>query len=260
MNLGKTHFQRQRCYWITFKTNSNSEKFINRIKQHKINGYFREGSYVNEIFCDGRRVLFPKINFTRNCFWIYNAVISDVKKYLETCQPKSEKPCAAVLWNKQMRDFNGKITATDIDCAYWRIAFLKKYIGQKTYIKGLEIEDKSMRNSSISNLHSHKQWYIIKNGEITKKNFFITKPDSYSIIYDDIRYSCYKLMKDLSLLLGNDFICYKVDCIYYVDSKKNRKLVQDFLDDKNMDWKQLEEPHIKKNHKKQKHENTDVIN
>jgi hypothetical protein len=64
-------------------------------------------------------------------------------------------------------------------------------------------------------------------------------------------------MKDLSVLLGKDFICYKVDCIYYVDSKKNRKLVQSFIGDKNMDWKQLEEHHIA-NHKKQKHEKSNA--
>jgi hypothetical protein len=252
MNLGKTHFQRQKCHWITFKPNSSSNNYLNTLNKLKIDGYYREGSYVNEIFCDGRRVLFPKMKFNRNCFWIYNSVIKDIKAYLEKNKPKKTKRFPAVLWNKDMKQFEGRITATDIDYAYWRIAFLRGYISEQTYIKGLDIEDKAMRNSSLSNLTSEKQWYIIQNGILTKKNFLVSKPDSYSMIYEDIRFFCYKLMKDLSLLLGNDFICYKVDCIYYVDTEKNRKLVQGFLNDNEIEWKQLEEPNIKKNHKKQK--------
>lgn len=257
MNLGKTHFQRQKCHWITFKGGSKISDYMTTIKKLKVNGYFREGSYVSEIFTDGRRVLFPRMAFSRNCFWIYNSVIKDVAEYLKTNKPKRTKRYPSIFWNKSMTEYSGKITATDINYAYWRIAYLRGYICEQTYLRGLEIKDKSMRNSSLSNLNSEKQWYIIKNGNLTERSFIVSKPDNYKNIYNDIRFFCYKLMNDLSLRLGNDFICYKVDCIYYVDTKANRKLVQGFLNENEMEWKQLEEKY-KKTIKNKKNEKNNV--
>ena len=43
-------------------------------------------------------------------------------------------------------------------------------------------------------------------------------------------------------MLGEDFICYKTDCIYYKDTPKNRDIVQTYLDSVDMEWKQLVEP------------------
>ena len=43
-------------------------------------------------------------------------------------------------------------------------------------------------------------------------------------------------------LLGEDFICYKTDCIYYRDTAENRELVQSYLDSVGLEWKQLVEP------------------
>ena len=37
-----------------------------------------------------------------------------------------------------------------------------------------------------------------------------------------------------------DFICYKTDCIYYLDTEENRKLVNDFFKEKDLLMKQLE--------------------
>jgi hypothetical protein len=42
-------------------------------------------------------------------------------------------------------------------------------------------------------------------------------------------------------LLGDEFICYKTDCIYYKDKPQNRELVQTYLDSVGLDWKQLVE-------------------
>ena len=66
-------------------------------------------------------------------------------------------------------------------------------------------------------------------------------------IYSNIRYTCYAHMMKLAELLGDDFICYKTDCLYYKDTKENRKMVQDFLDSEAMEWKQLVEPENPKN-------------
>jgi hypothetical protein len=46
----------------------------------------------------------------------------------------------------------------------------------------------------------------------------------------------------MASMLGEDFICYKTDCIYYKDTPKNREIVQVYLDSVDMEWKQLVEP------------------
>jgi hypothetical protein len=40
-------------------------------------------------------------------------------------------------------------------------------------------------------------------------------------------------------MLGKDFIAYKTDCIYYVDTEKNRNLVNDYFDKNDLTYKQL---------------------
>jgi hypothetical protein len=46
-------------------------------------------------------------------------------------------------------------------------------------------------------------------------------------------------MYELSVILKDDFFCWKTDCIYYRDTPKNRQIVQDFFDNRKMSWKQL---------------------
>jgi hypothetical protein len=47
-------------------------------------------------------------------------------------------------------------------------------------------------------------------------------------------------MYDLSMMLGDDFDSWKVDCIYYRDSPQNRKIVTEYFIAKDMLYKQLE--------------------
>jgi hypothetical protein len=48
-------------------------------------------------------------------------------------------------------------------------------------------------------------------------------------------------MMTMANLLGDDFICYKTDCIYYKQTKKNVELVTTYLDSVGIDYKQLVE-------------------
>ena len=46
-------------------------------------------------------------------------------------------------------------------------------------------------------------------------------------------------MTKVKRLLGDDFIAYKTDCIYYVDTKSNRDLVNEYFDKNDLTYKQL---------------------
>ena len=61
-------------------------------------------------------------------------------------------------------------------------------------------------------------------------------------VYNNIRYICYEHMMIMAKMLGEDFICYKTDCIYYRDTPANRDMIQTYLDTVSLEWKQLIEP------------------
>ena len=59
------------------------------------------------------------------------------------------------------------------------------------------------------------------------------------MVYSDIRFSCFYMMYELSILLGKDFFCWKTDAIYYRNTPKNIKIVQDYFNQREMLFKQL---------------------
>jgi hypothetical protein len=46
-------------------------------------------------------------------------------------------------------------------------------------------------------------------------------------------------MRELADLLGDDFVAYKTDCIYYLHTSENIRKVKDFLDKKKLDYKMV---------------------
>ena len=59
------------------------------------------------------------------------------------------------------------------------------------------------------------------------------------MIYKYIRYFCYQMMYEISVMLGDDFDCWRTDCIYYRSTPENIKLVSDYFDSKNVTYKNL---------------------
>jgi len=158
-------------------------------------------------------------------------------------------------WNPKNKNYRGKITATDLDHAYWRVAFLNEYISMDTYLKGLDIKDKSLRLAALANLSSMKEFVVIKKGELTEETITLKYDPILHKVYSNIRYTCYEHMMNIANLLGDEFICYKTDCVYYKDKPENRQVVQDYLDSVAMEWKQLVEPENITTLKSQKDEN-----
>lgn len=214
-----------------------------RMKNRKSNGYIREGSFTDEIIWQDRKFLFPSpLKKITQGVWIFRSVILDVRRFIEDKRIREKEKLPVNHWNEKMRNYRGKITATDVDHAYWKIAFLQGVITDRTYKKGLEIKDKTLRLASLANLSSSKEYKIIKDGKITNEVVVLKYDPILHKIYNNIRYSCYEHMKIMSELLGEDFICYKTDCIYYKDTENNRELIQTYLETVELEWKQLVEP------------------
>jgi hypothetical protein len=223
---------------------SNSEDLIfGRLKHSNTKAFYRRGSYSTELIWGDRKFVFPSNKRGANSkdIWIFRSVMNEVKDFCFGKKIVAKKRLPVNYWNPNIESPKGKITATDLDHAYWRIAYLNGYISSKTYEKGLMVKDKSLRLASLANLSSKKEYFVVKKGEVTTKSVVLKFEPVLQRVYDNIRYECFEHMMVMADMLGEDFICYKTDCIYYKDTKKNREIVQVYLDSVSIDWKQLVE-------------------
>lgn len=228
---------------FTVLKNVQKQIILNKLKGKKGIAYYREGSFSDEIIWQDRKFLFPaKKKSVAQGMWVFRSVLTDVKNYTENRRIKAKDRLPVNRWNNNVKNYRGKITATDIDHAYWRIAYQFGVISKKTYEKGLLLKDKALRLAALANLASAKEYFIIKDGELTKSTVILKFDPILQKVYNNIRYTCYEHMTVLADLLGDDFICYKTDCIYYKDKENNRKLVQSYMDAADLLWKQLVEP------------------
>jgi hypothetical protein len=225
-----------------------SETFIfNRMQSEKANGYIKKGVFTNEIVWGNYSYIFSKLDrkkqtaFRKGMF-LFGMVRRDSKIFLQkNTKIKLPKKYGQIDYIGSLNeDLLGKVTGTDLNHAYWRIAYNLGIISEHTYMKGLKDEFKSVRLASLSTLGKEKKYQKIKNGEIIDDYLIIGGEEELKSIYILIRYTCYKYMNEVKKLLGKDFLCYKTDCIYYIDNKENRKKVKDFFNQKNLLMKQLE--------------------
>ena len=232
-----------RMQGVSILTPKKKKILFKKLKNKKAEAYYREGSFSDEVIWQGRKFVFPSpLKSVANNVWIFRSVISNVRTYVEENRIREKQKLPVNYWNPKAKSYRGKITATDVDHAYWRIAFLQGVINAKVYKKGLTIKDKSLRLAALANLASNKEFQIIKDGVLTEETIVMKQDPLMKKVYDNIRYTCYELMMKVAEVLGDEFICYKTDCIYYKDKPENRKAVQEFLDKMGMEWKQLIEP------------------
>jgi hypothetical protein len=214
------------------------EIMLKTIKKRKETAYYREGSFLSEIILGKTKFLFPTEKMDKG-MWIFRSVMLSAQKYVNLNVVEEKKHYPVNLVNENFNRSHYNITATDINHAYWRIAYLMGVINEKIYDKGLLLDNKTLRLSSLSNLSSKKEYQIIKEGEVTNEYKTLRYNEILHIVYNNIRYSCYEHMTNIATLLGNDFICYKTDCIYYVDTLNNREIVHNYLTLNNLLFKQL---------------------
>ncbi len=228
---------------FTVLRHEQKKRILQKLKGKKGIAYYRQGSFSDEIIWQNRKFLFPspKKKVSQG-MWVFRSVMNDVRDYISDKRIRAKERLPVNLWNEKLRDYSGKITATDVNHAYWRIAFLHGVITEKTYKKGLLIKDKAIRLAALANLASSKEYSVIKDGEMTNKTIILKYDPILQKVYNNIRYTCYEHMMLLANMLKEDFICYKTDCIYYIDKPENRKNVQEYLDIFGLEWKQLIEP------------------
>jgi hypothetical protein len=218
---------------------------MKRMETLKADGYIKKVTFTNEVVWGKYSYIFSILDkkkqkaFKQGMF-LFGMVRKDAKNYLKEYDIKLPKKSAQIEYTKTLNeDLFDKITATDLNHAYWRIAYNLGIITDKTYVKGLNEDFKSVRLAALSTMGSTKKYQIIKNGIITDEYKVIQGDDDLQMVYKYIRYTCYNYMVKVKKILGRDFLCYKTDCIYYIDTDENRKKVRDFFKEKDLFMKQL---------------------
>jgi hypothetical protein len=230
---------------VTYTSKTSEDFIFKRMVEEKANGLIKRGTFTNEIVWGNNSYIFPCMDKKRQAsfkkgMFLFGMVRKDVKEYLKTNTIKLPTKFAQIEYNKELNeDLFGKITATDLNHAYWRIAYNLGIITDKTYTKGLNDDFKAVRLASLSTMGANKKYQKIKNGKLLDEYKVVYGDDNLKDVYKLIRLTCYKYMNQFKKKLGKDFLCYKTDCIYYIDTQYNRKIVRDFFKEKDLYMKQL---------------------
>jgi len=230
---------------VTYASKTSEDFIFKRMVEEKANGYIKKGTFTNEIVWGHNSYIFPCMDKKRQMafkkgMFLFGMVRKDVKEYLKTNTLKLPKRYNQIEYNKDLNeDLFGKITATDLNHAYWRIAYNLGIISDNTYTKGLNDDFKAVRLASLSTMGANKKYQKMKNGKLLDEYKVVYGDDALKDVYKLIRLTCYKYMDKVKKMLGKDFLCYKTDCIYYIDTQYNRKLVRDFFIEKDLYMKQL---------------------
>jgi len=219
---------------------------LNQMEKDKASGYIKLGTFTNEVVWGHYSYIFPcmnkksQANFKKGMF-LFGMVRRDVKLWLKKYPNfKIPKKYAQIEYGKDVNfDQFGKVTGTDLNHAYWRIAYNKGIISAKTYEKGLDDKFKSVRLAALSTLGANKKYQRIIDGKVTSETLIIKGDEQLQRVYVLIRLTCYKYMYQVKRMLKKDFLCYKTDAIYYIDTKENRQKVREFFKSKDLLMKQL---------------------
>lgn len=220
------------------------------IVNNQSDAYFRYGNFSHEIVDGKTCYVFPPDNVNktklakmRQGIYLFGLVRKNAKDWLKN-NPDAKLPKKNPVneYASGVKNFdNQKITGTDVNSAYWTIAYNLGIITKDTYNKGLDNDLKQVRLATLSTLGAGKKYYVIRDGELTNDEVCIGADEKLADVYRLIRYTCYQYMNQLKRKLATSFVAYRTDCIYYVDSKENRKMVHDFFKSKKLTYKQLYE-------------------
>ena len=173
----------------------------------------------------------------RKGLFLFSMVRKDIASWLE--ENNNEISLTTHPVNKTNTNYNKENSTIGIDLnhAYWRIAFLKGYIQEETYQKGLDDEmPKSVKLATLSTLGRPKSYDVYVRGEFSH----VEKTEADNVlmdIYHDIRQSTYSIMQEIADELGNDFFCWRTDCVYFKNTVDNCNKVISIVEQHNIGWK-----------------------
>ena len=221
------------------------QSMLSLIEELKDDAYIKRGTFSTEIVWGSKSFIYPSIKkkeygVFRAGLFLFGKVRKEAQDYLRKAKtiklPKEER---SILYNHDDGMQDKKICATDLNHAYWRIAYNLGIITSATYKRGLPKKFKNVRLASLSTLGMGRTFRIITKGKLSHSTVTIGEDEGLQNVYKLIRFTCFKHMAKVKKMLGQDFVAYKTDCIYYVDTKANRDAVSEYFNKNNLSFKQL---------------------
>ena len=228
-------------------TPSNAGDFLlNRMLSEKANGLIKKGVFTDEIVWGAFSYIIPRMtkkkqgNFKKGMF-LFGMVKKDVKIYLENNVVRLPNRYGQIEYNEDVEiEEDERITGTDLNHAYWRIAYNFGIISESTYYNGLKKDEyKVTRLTALSILGRRKVYQKIENGEVLDEYVEYPENEQLKSIFTFIRTYAYFVMHEISERLGYQFESYNTDCVYYRVTVENRKLVSSYLDEQRLLYKWL---------------------
>jgi len=234
--------------FVEYLAKHREKSIMRNIVMNQSNAYIRFGNFSNEILDGKTQYVFPpdkvktkELAKLKKGIYLFRMVREDAKKWLKA-NPDFKIPTKSPVnrFNNSFNDQQIAITGTDVNNAYWTIAYNFGIVRKLTYEKGLSDQEfKKVRLASLSTLGAGKRYMVMVDGELTNDEILIGADERLADVYKLIRYTCFEYMNELADMLKDDFIAYKTDCIYYIDTKENRNKVYKYLKGKKLQYKQL---------------------
>ena len=216
------------------------DTYIKDLVSKKLSFSVRRASECTEILMDDKHIVFAsQSNFPKKKIYLFNNVKQQVTKWLKENVVFLPEEINSIKYNYDYDTDEGTMCGTDLNHAYWRIAYLYGMINEKTYIAGLDTDCKALRLATLSVLGREKKFDNYEKGEIKESYVYQKENVDLKNVFKFIRLTCFSFMKEASELVGDDFFAWKTDCIYYRENLKNIKMVQDYFDQYNLTYKQL---------------------
>ena len=216
------------------------DNYIKDLVSNKLSFSVRRASECTEILMDDKHIVFAsQSNFPKKKIYLFNSVKQQTTKWLKENVVFLPEELNSIKYNYDYDTDEGTMCGTDLNHAYWRIAYLYGMINEKTYIAGLDTDCKALRLATLSVLGREKKFDNYEKGEIKESYVYQKENVDLKNVFKFIRLTCFSFMKEASDLLGDDFFAWKTDCIYYRESLSNIKAVQEYFDQYNLTYKQL---------------------
>ena len=219
------------------------EQFIERLKKRGTSYYIRQGTECVEVVVDEINFFFKKEKrFPLHFLYLFGLVRKEAAEWtMGKTHIALPIEYPSVKYNYDFKQGKSKIVGYDLNHAYWRIAKNLGIIKPSTFEKALKPEAKAIRLAALSTMGRSKVYEFYKGGEIFDGKKHITQEDKLLMdAYKLIRLTCFKMMFDASEILGEDFDCWKTDCIYFRDTEENKKSMSDFFVSNGLTYKILE--------------------
>lgn len=219
---------------------TNADSYVKDLIDGQLTFAVRKASECTEILLDDKHIVFAsQNNFPKKKIFLFNNVKQQVLKWLSKNQLIMPIENNSIRYNYNYDTDVGVMCGTDLNHAYWRIAYLYGMINEKTYNSGLDADCKALRLATLSVLGRAKSFDKYENG--IKVTSYVVQKENMELknVFKFIRLTCFNFMKEASDILGDDFFAWKTDCIYYRNSPENIKKITLYFDQYNLTYKQL---------------------